>query len=125
MRGVSGMGKTALLKTWMRSLATSNMFLLSLRCYQQDHTPLRLLNLLVQELVRTLSEQPEQSWIHEVQAYAKTIANTFPQIQQLMASEPRRSGSRELDAAKSAAQRDASQQCWRVYWRLSVLENRS
>ncbi len=62
VRGESGMGKTSLLNRWIkRELTSPSLLKLSIRCHSQDHTPLRALNLLVQELVTHLAQGPAES----------------------------------------------------------------
>ncbi len=64
VRGESGIGKTTLLKHWTRALARADnsTLLLYVGCHLQDHTPLRALNLLAQQLVTHLPELPREIW---------------------------------------------------------------
>ncbi len=64
MRGESGIGKTTLLKHWTRALlrADESTLLLYVGCHLQDHTPLRALNLIAQQLVTLLPELPRDVW---------------------------------------------------------------
>ncbi|MCC6510673.1 MAG: protein kinase, partial [Pirellulaceae bacterium] len=84
VRGESGMGKTALLNRWIkRALAGSDTLRLSIRCHSQDHTPLRALNLLVQELVTCLAQRPIELWSEFARGGGEEIAYTFPQMERL------------------------------------------
>ncbi len=85
IRGESGMGKTSLLNRWIkRELNSSAQLLrLNIRCHSQDHTPLRALNLLVQELVTSLSQLPVDLWSDFARGGGEEIVYTFPQMERL------------------------------------------
>ncbi len=84
IRGVSGMGKTALLNRWLRKhLDASSSLRLNIRCHSHDHQPLRALNLVVQELVSTLSLRPLELWEDLSRGGSEEIVYTFPQIERL------------------------------------------
>ncbi|MEM7478343.1 MAG: AAA family ATPase, partial [Planctomycetota bacterium] len=82
--GESGVGKTALLREWLRSLKVPNYLVLRLRCFRQDSTPLRLLNGLVQELVQVLSLLPPSTWKDSFDEHIDGISASFPQARQLV-----------------------------------------
>ncbi len=108
IRGDSGMGKTALLQHWLGQPREQDALVLSLRCYRQDHTPLRLLNLLIQALVRVLSEMTDVDWRGAIKPHGKLMARTFPQIQQLLTSDATVQ-QQELDTSNASMRRNASQ----------------
>lgn len=84
IRGDSGMGKTAMLNRWAKQhLHESNTMWLGIRCHSQDHTPLRALNLLVQELVTYLSRTPTTFWQDLLRGGGEEIIYTFPQMERL------------------------------------------
>ncbi|MCA9132425.1 MAG: serine/threonine-protein kinase PknK, partial [Planctomycetales bacterium] len=87
VQGESGSGKTTLVQCWMKHLRPSHSLLLSLCCYQQDHTPVRLLNMLVQELVPSLARLPASHWRPSLKARFKEIRILFPQVQQLLSND--------------------------------------
>ncbi len=107
VRGVSGLGKTALLQQWTSHIPREKHLVFSLRCFRQDHTPLRLLNGLVQSLVSSLNNVPTEVWSGSLTENARLIGRTFPQIQQLVPAIPIRDVS-QLDPTNAAARRDAS-----------------
>lgn len=83
IRGESGAGKTTLLTHWQRCRTSQDEWLIDLRCYRQDHTPLRLLNLVVQELVQVLKHVPEENWRDSLSRHVEEIGAAFPQVCQL------------------------------------------
>ena len=84
IRGESGMGKTALLNRWTKKyLDQASTLRLSIRCHSQDHTPLRALNLLVQELVTCLSQRPTEFWSDLSRGGGEEIVYAFPQMERL------------------------------------------
>ncbi len=107
IRGVSGIGKTALIQQWIAHIDSARYLVLSLRCFSQDHTPLRLLNMLVQSLVQSLAGIPQLVWGDFIAENAKLIGRTFPQIQQVVPGSPQREAA-EFDPTHAAARRDAS-----------------
>ncbi len=84
VKGESGSGKSTLLRHWLRSRRHEGCLLLSVRCYRQDHTPVRLLNALVQELTLAVAGLDEVSWQPLLRQHAREICQLFPQIQQLL-----------------------------------------
>ncbi|MCC7335697.1 MAG: protein kinase [Pirellulaceae bacterium] len=83
--GESGIGKTTLLQHWSRALPQQGkQLLLSVRCYRQDHTPVRLLNALVQELTLAAPKLPADIWEPALTKLAREICILFPQVQQLL-----------------------------------------
>lgn len=86
LRGESGIGKTSTLKTWIENFDKANHYLLRVRCYHQDKTPLRLLNALVQELVLELSAHPTFLWRESLETHIEGISQVFPQVRQLVDS---------------------------------------
>lgn len=84
IRGESGMGKTALLSRWVKgTLNHPSILRLSIRCHSQDHTPLRALNSLVQELVTALVHRPMDLWSDLARDGGEEIAFMFPQMERL------------------------------------------
>ncbi len=109
VRGESGLGKTTLLHHWTDQIPGSEYLYISVRCYRQDHTMLRLLNLLVQELVMVLAKLPEPFWRDSLEKRIKEIGLTFPQVRQLVdgAFPANKNGSSK---PPTAAQRDVGKQ---------------
>lgn len=84
IRGESGMGKTTLLNRWIkRELTSPDLLRINIRCHSQDHTPLRALNLIVQELVTNLSQHPVELWSDLARGGGEEIVYTFPQMERL------------------------------------------
>lgn len=108
VRGESGIGKTTVLKHWTRSqkLADEKTLLLHCSCHLQDHTPLRALNLLAQQLVNLLPELPREMWEDLTTREGAEIVYGFPQMQQLTGVQPRQKdptiGVQELAARRAA-----------------------
>ncbi len=92
VRGESGIGKTTLLKHWTRALlrADESTLLLYVGCHLQDHTPLRALNLIAQQLVTLLPELPRDVWEDLTASEGAEIVYGFPQMQQLVGMELRK-----------------------------------
>lgn len=84
LEGESGSGKSTLLQYWTKSLDERECLLLSVRCYRQDHTPVRLLNALVQELTTALPRLPESRWKPTLEKQVSNMRLMFPQVQQLI-----------------------------------------
>jgi eukaryotic-like serine/threonine-protein kinase len=84
VEGESGSGKSTLLNCWAKTQNTGERLLLSVRCYRQDHTPVRLLNALVQELTAAVPSLPEECWKPSLEKHAANIRLLFPQLQQLL-----------------------------------------
>ncbi|MEO8270436.1 MAG: serine/threonine-protein kinase, partial [Aureliella sp.] len=110
LHGESGSGKTTLLQHWTRALPQQGKhLLLSVRCYRQDHTPVRLLNALVQELTTSVPNLPSDAWEPALNKLAREICILFPQVHQLLpvssASTARRA---ESQAPLSETHRDVS-----------------
>ncbi|MGN6547515.1 MAG: serine/threonine-protein kinase, partial [Aureliella sp.] len=106
IRGDSGMGKTAMLNRWAKQhLSGRNTMWLGIRCHSQDHTPLRALNLLVQELVTCLSRMRSDFW-QDLMRGGEEIVYTFPQMERLTGGAwpaPSRTG----DSMEGGARRSA------------------
>ncbi len=108
LHGESGIGKTTVLKHWTRSqrLADDSLLLLHISCHLQDHTPLRALNLLAQQLVTLLPELPRDLWEDLTASEGAEIVYGFPQMQQLIGVQPRQKdtaiGVQELAARRAA-----------------------
>ena len=85
VRGDSGLGKSTLLAHWLeqRSAGQSDWLVLNVRCHRQDHSPLRALNLLVQELVTQLANEPTDFWRDLLVEGGSELAHAFPQIERL------------------------------------------
>lgn len=110
IRGESGMGKTSLLNRWIkRELMPSSAQLLRLniRCHSQDHTPLRALNLLVQELVTNLSQHPVDLWADLARGGGEEIVYTFPQMERLKNPNSWPTQSKTADSMEGVARRAA------------------
>lgn len=107
IRGESGMGKTALLNRWTKICLNRSLTLrLSIRCHSQDHTPLRALNLLVQELVTALSQRPVEFWLDLSRCGGEEIVYAFPQMERLSgAAWPAQS--RAADSMEGGARRSS------------------
>lgn len=84
VHGNLGIGKSSLVSHWLDSQDRTNDLVISLRCYRQDHTPLRLLNMLVQELVQVLQKLPRTLWEHCFDHRTDDIGGAFPQVRQLL-----------------------------------------
>ncbi len=85
LRGQSGIGKSSLLRSWEKQLAPQGFLLLPVRCYQQDHTPVRLLNAIVQELASVCARLDATCWEPKLESKLDEISLLFPQVQQLVA----------------------------------------
>lgn len=84
IRGDSGIGKSTLMNRWSKEYSSDpKAFCLAVRCHSQDHTPLRALNLLVQELVTELSKRPTEFWMDLSRGGGEEIVYTFPQMARL------------------------------------------
>lgn len=87
LQGESGSGKTTLLQHWARALPQQECLLLAVRCYRQDHTPVRMLNALVQELTSAMPHLPTAVWEPALKKFAADMCVLFPQVQQLMSTQ--------------------------------------
>lgn len=83
LSGDAGMGKSLLLETWLASESCKPFCILPIRCYRQDHTPYRLWNQIVQQLIRRCAafSQPLQKRLRD---QAGLIGQCFPQLLQLV-----------------------------------------
>jgi eukaryotic-like serine/threonine-protein kinase len=108
LSGESGLGKSALLEYWQRLLDQQLVLLIAVRCYRQDHAPLRLMNLLVQQLVTALVESHDDWWLEPVRTYARSIGRTFPQISQLVPDSYLQDSGKPLGPDNAAARREIS-----------------
>jgi serine/threonine protein kinase len=82
LSGDAGMGKSHLLKYWLSTIDRSDWYVVLIGNNRQDHTPNRLINAFVQELVRIWGADPQV--IGEVfQPFVRQIGLDFPQILQL------------------------------------------
>ena len=108
VRGESGIGKTTVLKHWTRTqkISDESTLLIHFSCHLQDHTPLRALNLLAQQLVTLLPELPRDLWQDLAANEGAEIVYGFPQMQQLIEVQPRPKdpsvGVQELAARRAA-----------------------
>ncbi len=108
VRGESGMGKTTLLNRWIkRELTSTNLLRLNIRCHSQDHTPLRALNLLVQELVTNLSQHAVDVWSDLARGGGEEIVYTFPQMERLKNPNGWPTQSKTADSMEGVARRAA------------------
>ena len=116
LRGESGIGKTTLLKHWTRlqQRVDESTLVLSFACHLQDHTPLRALNLLAQQLVTLMSELPRTLWEDLTTSEGAEIVYGFPQMQQLIGA-PLRQKDPSVGVAELAARRAAGLHAL-LYW---------
>lgn len=84
VHGESGIGKSALLQHWLRSIDRKWYNIASASCYHQDQTPNRLLNALAQELMPLLSDADSEHWRPGLFERIKRIGQLFPQLEQLL-----------------------------------------
>lgn len=104
LQGQSGIGKSTLLRAAIEKLFPESELhnsglLLSVKCYRQDHTPVRLLNALVQELVIGLQSVSPETWKPALEDRIDAIRQLFPQVQQLLLE-------RSFSTLKSLSQRE-------------------
>jgi eukaryotic-like serine/threonine-protein kinase len=84
IQGESGLGKTTLLQKWRdRQRRDRRILWLQIRCRNQDHTPLRALNQLVQAMVTELSLWPPEMWLDLARGGGEEIVYLFPQVERL------------------------------------------
>ncbi|MFN3192466.1 MAG: serine/threonine-protein kinase PknK [Aureliella sp.] len=84
IEGESGIGKSSLIKRWLRSLPQSEYFVLHASCFRQDQTPNRLANSLLQQIFFKLQPLPESIWKPELEIRVESISKVFPQVKQLL-----------------------------------------
>ncbi|MFO0939440.1 MAG: serine/threonine-protein kinase [Pirellulales bacterium] len=80
--GDAGMGKSHLLSAWLGSEVCRSFRLIHVKSHRQDHTPYRLWNQVVQELVRLWGHCPSQ-FETILKRRTEIIAQAFPQFLQL------------------------------------------
>jgi len=116
IRGESGIGKTTLLKHWTRlqQRADESTLLFHFACHLQDHTPLRALNLLAQQLVTLMPELPQSLWEDLTANEGAEIVYGFPQMQQLIGAQLRQKDP-SVGVAELAARRAAGLHAL-LYW---------
>lgn len=85
VRGDRGIGKTATVRQWLASLPASEEIVLDLHCHQQDHTPRRLFNRIIQELTAFLPSLPKEIWLDALKQQANLLGEAYPQILQAIA----------------------------------------
>ena len=85
--GDSGFGKSSLIEHWQTTCVEEDTLSVSVECLRQNHTPLRLLNSVVQELAETLSKRHDGSWRQSLETHSDSISHVFPQIYQLLNEE--------------------------------------
>ncbi|QDV21743.1 serine/threonine-protein kinase [Aureliella helgolandensis] len=88
LRGESGLGKTELLRRWLKTVDPTHYLVVPLRCYHQDHTPVRLLNSLLQELSILLRSIPTERWQPSLRQHVGSIRKLLPQVTQLIDDTP-------------------------------------
>ena len=125
IRGESGIGKTTLLKHWTRSLrlADDSTLVFHFGCHLQDHTPLRALNLLAQQLVTLMPELPRSLWEDLTTSEGAEIVYGFPQMQQLIGAAPRQKDP-SVGVVELAARRAAGLHAL-LYWLRELSKRRS
>lgn len=125
VRGESGIGKSTLVKHWTGELlrAEPNALLLQIRCHLQDHTPLRALNLLAQQLVTVLPDLPLSLWADLTESVGGEIIYGFPQMQQLVKTQPRPKDP-SVGVAELAGRRAAGLHAL-LYWLLKLSQRRA
>lgn len=84
VHGETGFGKTTIVEDWRNVHVDESALQVNVECFRQDHTALRLLNSIVQELAEVLVGKEDQYWRESLEQHAETIANEFPQIHQLL-----------------------------------------
>ena len=120
IEGESGSGKSTLLQAWAKSLRPQAQLLLSVRCYRQDHTPMRLLNALVQELTAALPKLPQSRWKAGLQHRVGDLASLFPQVQQLLSEAmPQRTATQPSSPTANATHQDVALSAF-VQWLLEL-----
>ncbi len=119
LEGESGSGKSTLLQCWAKTVEQPQCLLLSVRCYRQDHTPVRLLNALVQELTTAVPQLPDESWRESLERQAVDIRHLFPQVQQLLLEPLPAVRQTSTDVATSATAHDVSLSSF-VQWLLEL-----
>ena len=82
--GESGIGKTSTVRKWLKQVDERNDLRVVLTCFRQDHTPLRLLNSMAQEVVVALQGMPEETWRPALVSRLPEMERAFPQIKQLI-----------------------------------------
>lgn len=124
LRGESGIGKTTLIRYWMCELTKSDQPLLfNLNCHRQDHTPLRALNLLAQQLVTILPELPRSLWEDLTESEGGEIVYGFPQMQHVVRV-THRAKDPSVGAAEMAARRAAGLHAL-LYWLRKLSQRRA
>ncbi len=124
LRGESGIGKTTFIRHWTNRLAKSEQPLLfNLNCHRQDHTPLRALNLLAQQLVTILPELPRSLWEDLTESEGGEIVYGFPQMQHVV-KVTRRGKDPSVGAAEMAARRAAGLHAL-LYWLRKLSQRRA
>ena len=124
LRGESGIGKTTLIRCWTSRLAkTEHPLLFNLNCHRQDHTPLRALNLLAQQLVTILPELPRSLWEDLTESEGGEIVYGFPQMQHVV-KVTRRVKDPSVGVADLAARRAAGLHAL-LYWLRKLSQRRS
>lgn len=107
LHGESGIGKSRILRCWLHNIDSSQYVVASIGCYYQDHTPYRLLNALVQELLLTLPSVREKFWVPGLEKRFDRIVQLFPQAAQLLDDRP-------VTSAKRSGTPAPGKECIRV-----------
>ncbi|MBK8792116.1 MAG: protein kinase [Holophaga sp.] len=85
MRGASGLGKTFILRRFLRELhrLEPRALLLSGRCYEQETVPFKALDSLVDALCQHLRQLSTETLESLLPAHTRALARLFPVLQQL------------------------------------------
>jgi len=123
LRGASGLGKTFLLRRFLRELhrLEPRALLLSGRCYEQETVPFKALDSLVDALGQHLRQLPRPELESLLPPHTRALARLFPVLQQLSilsdkpdrkeeAPDPLESRRRALDSLRELLRRLALRQ---------------
>ncbi|MCE9572718.1 MAG: protein kinase, partial [Deltaproteobacteria bacterium] len=90
LRGDSGVGKSALVRTFLRTIAgTADVLVLEGRCYERESVPFKAFDGIVDSLARHLRAQPAGALSRLLPRNADLLAQTFPILQGLPEMLPR------------------------------------
>lgn len=81
--GPVGVGKTALVRSFLATLRARNCALLSVRCHERDRTTYKTIDRLIDELVRFLQRLPAISAMRLMPRHVHDLAEFFPSLRRL------------------------------------------